>query len=86
MRSTGGRGSALGALTRDRIPDAAKNRFSEHGVDGVSLREIIRRAGVNLAGVRHHSGSKEGGLAKSLRVVAAGCAWTALRREVVGRS
>lgn len=46
--------------TKDRILDAAESLFGESGVDGVSLRQITARAGVNLAAVNYHYGSKEG--------------------------
>ena len=35
--------------TKDRILDAAERLFAESGYDGVSLREITRAAGVELA-------------------------------------
>lgn len=58
------RDSAPGALTRERILEAAREMFAEHGVDGVSLRELTLTAGVNLAAVNYHFGSKEGVLAE----------------------
>jgi AcrR family transcriptional regulator len=58
------RESAAGALTRERILDAAKVMFAERGVEGVSLRELTMRAGVNIAAVHYHFGSKEGVLAE----------------------
>lgn len=45
--------------TRDRILDAAEKLFSAHGFDGASLRQITDAAGVNLAAVNYHFGSKE---------------------------
>ncbi len=48
-----------GARTRERILDAAERLFAERGVAGVSLRAIIAEAGVNLASVHYHFGSKD---------------------------
>ena len=45
--------------TKELILDAAESLFSEKGVDGVSLRMLTREAGVNLAAVHYHFGSKE---------------------------
>ena len=45
--------------TRDRILDAAEQLFAEHGFDGTSIREVTRVAGVNVAAVHYHFGSKE---------------------------
>jgi AcrR family transcriptional regulator len=64
MRASKSRESPPGSLTRDRILEAAKVMFAEHGVEGVSLRELTVRAGVNLAAVHYHFGSKEGVLAE----------------------
>ena len=47
------------ALTSDRILDAAERLFAEHGITSVSLRRIISEAGVNIASVHYHFGSKE---------------------------
>ena len=46
--------------TRDALLDAAEGLFAEHGIQGASLRAITRQAGVNLAAVSYHFGSKEG--------------------------
>ena len=46
--------------TRRKLIDVAGVLFSERGFDGVSIREIIRKAGVNLGAVTYHFGSKEG--------------------------
>lgn len=45
--------------TRDRILDAAERLFAAHGFDGTSMRQITEAAGVNLAAVNYHFGSKE---------------------------
>jgi AcrR family transcriptional regulator len=45
--------------TRAAILDAAERLFSEHGVEGASVRDIIREAGVNLGAINYHFGSKE---------------------------
>lgn len=47
------------ADTRERILDAAERLFMEHGYDGTSMRMITGEAGVNLAAVNYHFGSKE---------------------------
>ncbi|MCC5861232.1 MAG: TetR/AcrR family transcriptional regulator [Gammaproteobacteria bacterium] len=46
-------------LTRARILDAALALFVEHGVTGVSLREIAETSGVTKSLIHHHFGSKE---------------------------
>ena len=45
--------------TRERILDAAERLFMAHGYDGTSRRQITGDAGVNLAAVNYHFGSKE---------------------------
>lgn len=47
------------ADTKTRVLDAAERLFSEHGVDAVSLREVMRAADVNAAAIHYHFGSKE---------------------------
>jgi AcrR family transcriptional regulator len=46
-------------VTRDRILDAAERLFGQHGFPCTSLRQITDAAGVNLAAVNYHFGSKE---------------------------
>lgn len=46
--------------TRERILDAAEQLFMAHGYEGTSMRQITGGAGVNLAAVNYHFGSKEG--------------------------
>jgi AcrR family transcriptional regulator len=45
--------------TRDRILDAAEHLFGLHGFPCASLRQITDEAGVNLAAVNYHFGTKE---------------------------
>ncbi len=45
--------------TRERILDTAEALFAEQGFDGTSLRQITREAGVNLAAIHYHFGSKD---------------------------
>lgn len=44
--------------TRERILNAAERLFAEFGFDGVSLRQITREAGVELALANYHFGPK----------------------------
>jgi AcrR family transcriptional regulator len=45
--------------TKTRILDTAERLFAQKGFDAVSLRNIIASAGVNLAAVHYHFGSKQ---------------------------
>jgi AcrR family transcriptional regulator len=46
--------------TVDRLIEVAERLFAEHGLDGVSLRQIAAEAGtLNNSAVRYHFGSKE---------------------------
>ena len=45
--------------TSKAIHDAAEQLFSERGFAETSLRTITSRAGVNLAAVNYHFGSKK---------------------------
>lgn len=45
--------------TRERILDAAEHLFADRGFDGASIRDVTAEAGVNLAAVHYHFGSKE---------------------------
>lgn len=46
--------------TKKRILDAAEHLFARKGFHNASLRSITRSAGVNLAAIGYHFGSKEG--------------------------
>ena len=50
---------ATSADTKTRILDAAEVLFTEHGFEATSLRQLTAAAGVNLAAVNYHFGSKE---------------------------
>ena len=45
--------------TKHQIIDVAQRLFAENGFDAVSLRHITAEAGVNVAAVNYHFGSKE---------------------------
>jgi AcrR family transcriptional regulator len=45
--------------TRNRILLAAERLFAEKGVDNATLKMVTQEAGVNLAAVNYHFGSKE---------------------------
>lgn len=48
----------MSTSTRQKILETALSVFAEQGTDGGSMREIARRAGVNVATAYHHFGSK----------------------------
>jgi len=44
-----------------KLMQTAERLFSEHGIDGVSLRQIVTSAGyANSSAIQHHFGNKEG--------------------------
>jgi AcrR family transcriptional regulator len=45
--------------TRRRILEAAEELFMQHGFEGASMRLLTAKAGVNLAAVNYHFGSKD---------------------------
>lgn len=49
----------MAAETRERILDVAERLFAASGFVSTSLRDITNEAGVNLAAVNYHFGSKE---------------------------
>lgn len=55
-----GPGRPGGDESRARIVEAAAQLFADRGFDGVSVRELAKRAGVNAAAVNYHFGGKEG--------------------------
>ncbi|TMP91372.1 MAG: helix-turn-helix transcriptional regulator [Verrucomicrobia bacterium] len=44
--------------TRSRILDVAEELFGERGLDRVSIRDITRKARVNLAAINYHFGAR----------------------------
>lgn len=44
--------------TKDKIMDIAEEMFLVHGFDGVSVRDITKAAGANVASVNYHFDSK----------------------------
>jgi AcrR family transcriptional regulator len=44
--------------TRQRIIEAAEKLFAMRGIEGVSIRDITQAAGVNLAAINYHFGTK----------------------------
>ena len=44
---------------KDRLLDTAEQMFAEHGYAATSLRQLTSAAGLNLAAVNYHFGSKE---------------------------
>jgi len=45
--------------TQTRILDVAEELFMQHGFEGASMRMLTAKAGVNLAAVNYHFGSKD---------------------------
>lgn len=45
--------------TKEQILNVAERQFGEKGFAGTTLRGVIREAGVNIAAVHYHFGSKE---------------------------
>ena len=45
--------------TKTQILNAAEQMFATHGFAGTTLRKLVQEAGVNLAAVSYHFGSKE---------------------------
>lgn len=45
--------------TKERIISVAERLFAERGFAGTTLRNVVSEAGVNLAAVHYHFGSKE---------------------------
>lgn len=48
------------ARTRQRLLDAARSRFAQHGYAGTAVREIAEEAGVNVALINRYFESKDG--------------------------
>ena len=49
-----------GEVTRERILDAAEELFAQHGFDGVTVRQVTRKANVDVALAHYYFGTKRG--------------------------
>ena len=58
------------STTRDAILAAARGRFSEQGFERVRMRDVAADAGVDVALVTYHFGSKDGLFAAALEMPA----------------
>jgi AcrR family transcriptional regulator len=47
-------------INREDLMDAAEKLFSEHGFEGTTTREVVKRAKCNLALISYYFGSKDG--------------------------
>ena len=56
----------MAADTKEQILDVAERLFADRGFPATPLRDITSEAGVNLASVNYHFGSKEALLAAVL--------------------
>ena len=45
--------------TRVSLLDAAERLFSQNGIEGTSIREIVKEAGTNLGAINYHFGTKD---------------------------
>ena len=59
MARPGGDPAFEDLTARARIRDAAIRLFAERGIDGTTVRDIAKEAGVSPGLLRHHFGSKE---------------------------
>ena len=59
VTSAAGDRSAEDLTARARIRDAALRLFAERGLDGTTIRDIAKEAGVSGGLIRHHFGSKD---------------------------
>lgn len=62
-----GRAREVHEDTRSRILDAAERLFAARGIDAVSVRAILKEAGVNGALANYHFGGREGLIAELLK-------------------
>jgi AcrR family transcriptional regulator len=63
------------AATRDAILRSALAAFSRHGYDGVGVREIAQRAGVDAVLVNRYFGSKEALFAAAVEIAFSDNSW-----------
>jgi AcrR family transcriptional regulator len=53
-------GERCHAATKEKILDAAEKLFAMRGLNNVPMRDITQEAGVNVAAINYHFGSKDG--------------------------
>ena len=46
-------------VTRLALLDAAERLFSQNGIEGTSIRDIVKEAGTNLGAINYHFGTKD---------------------------
>jgi AcrR family transcriptional regulator len=78
-RSAPRRPRSVPEATRARILDTAERLFADRGVDAVSVRAVLKEAGVNVALAHYHFGSREGLIQELLKDRAAPVAADTLR-------
>ncbi|WP_341963953.1 TetR/AcrR family transcriptional regulator [Pseudomonas sp. RC10] len=59
-------------LTHDRIVSIAARRFREHGIDGLSINDLMKEAGLTHGGFYKHFESREQLVAEALAAAFAG--------------
>jgi AcrR family transcriptional regulator len=67
VRNAKGGGEEASAETRKRVIAAAEKLFALRGIEDVSIRDITQAAGVNLAAINYHFGTKTGLAAEVLK-------------------
>ena len=71
-----------GERTRGKILAEAEREFAEKGYDLASVREITRRAGVNMALANRYFGSKEEEAPKKLTTISKSCQFLLFSCEI----
>lgn len=66
---------------RSRLIEAAMELFAEKGYEGTSVRDLATAAGVNVAAVSYHFGSKDALYTETLRACLAPCAEVRMRMQ-----
>jgi AcrR family transcriptional regulator len=76
--------------TAEALLDAAELLFSERGYAAVGIREIVEEAGVNIAAIKYHFGSKgdlyQATVRRAMQRRRAGAAWEVLQDTPRDRS
>lgn len=58
-RNTKSTSKSSAVSTREKILNVAEELFAEHGINGVSMRQLTAAANVNLAAINYYFGTKE---------------------------